>query len=92
MTVTPTLQDLQLALLAFDAYNRGENTQIFYNKKIIQSTGKPDPSAILNTSIGDATYIQNSDQLPGAVSSGFSAYRKRLERKRCPPCPQLPHP
>jgi hypothetical protein len=69
-TTTPTLQDLQLALLAFDAYNRGSNIQILYNKKVTEGTTDPDPSAILTKTIGDATWVQDSDKLVGGNTGG----------------------
>jgi hypothetical protein len=63
MTSRPTQQDVQLALLALDAYNRGGNPQLKYTT-----------DAVLSDTIGSATWIVASDDvLPESTAVGFSA-------------------
>jgi hypothetical protein len=62
MAYVPTQQDVLLALLAFDSYNRGANPQMTY------AVG-----AELSTTIGTATLQLQSDRLAGATDAGFSA-------------------
>jgi hypothetical protein len=62
MSDRPTSQDVLLALLALDSYSRGANAQI------LDKTGQ-----FLATTIGSANWNRDSDALPGAVSTGFSA-------------------
>ncbi|OYU46978.1 MAG: hypothetical protein CFE31_18975 [Rhizobiales bacterium PAR1] len=66
MATRPTAQYVQLALLALDAYNRGKNAKIAYDKKDIESSK-------LASSIGTAKFEIDSDQIDGALASGFSA-------------------
>jgi RTX calcium-binding nonapeptide repeat (4 copies) len=61
MTI-PTAMDVQLALLAFDAYNRGDN-------KMMSGVGIAD----LSTTIGTASFVKTSDSISGATDAGFSA-------------------
>jgi hypothetical protein len=67
---TPTAIDVQMALLAFDAYNRGSN-------KMMSGVGIAD----LSSTIGTATFVDTSDSIVGAVASGFSASQYTMGTK-----------
>ncbi len=67
MTTSITQQDVLLAILAMDAYSRGSNVLL---------RGSQDYELSLN--VGDATFIQSSNFLEGAVGAGFSASEYRL--------------
>lgn len=66
MTARPDQTDVMLALLAFDAYNRGSNTQLRYSS---------DEKDKLATTFGGAKLEIVSDGVlpPAATSIGFSA-------------------
>jgi hypothetical protein len=67
MADRPTSQDVLLALLALDSYSRGENAQLL-NKDLSQ----------LATTIGSANWNFDSDDMEGALSTGFSASKYTL--------------
>ena len=58
MPTRPTQQDVSLALLAFDAYNRGANAQLMYTDE-----------QRLATTIGDADWQRNSDNIAAATTT-----------------------
>jgi hypothetical protein len=70
---TPNSTDVQIALLAYDAYNRGANPLLTH--------GGNTPLA---TSIGSATWEDDSnDILPASIVSDFSAsYYKLTSRQQ----------
>jgi hypothetical protein len=61
----PTSQDLLLALLALDAYNRGPDGS---NRKFEEKGG----NAIQET-VGAATWVYDASEISGSAASGFSA-------------------
>ncbi|MGN6776053.1 calcium-binding protein, partial [Rhizobium sp.] len=66
MTGVPTKQDVLLALLSLDAYSRGENAQLAY------SAGQ------LPNQVGTVKFVETSDYIDGAATSGFSASHYQL--------------
>jgi hypothetical protein len=68
MAYVPTQQDVLLALLAFDSYNRGANPLMTYG-------GVEE----LAETIGTAALQLQSDDLNGAEEAGFSASSYSLD-------------
>jgi hypothetical protein len=69
--MTATQQDVILALLSLDAYNRGANAKL-----------KDIDDNWLGEQVGTVVYLDNSDEIAGATAVGFSASCQRRSKNR----------